>query len=81
MSDLPQDRSNEPTPLWMWLASWTVVALLWLWYFVYRDFDRDALALGGITGIVLTIWAMEMSGNKVPPRKSSLRSDHHPPPQ
>jgi hypothetical protein len=65
MSDLP-DRSNEPTPLWMWLAVWTVIALGWIWYFAYRDFDRDALALGGLTGIVLTIWAMEMTGNKLP---------------
>jgi hypothetical protein len=62
----------------MWLASWAVIALLWLWYFAYRDFDRDSLALGGLTGIVLTIWAMEMTGNKVPswmvppPRKRYL---------
>ena len=50
----------------MWLAVWTFIALGWIWYFAYGDFDRDALALGGLTGIVLTIWAMEMTGNKLP---------------
>lgn len=50
----------------IWWVAWGIVALGWLWYLTYRDFDRDALALGGLTGLVLATWAIEISDNKVP---------------
>jgi hypothetical protein len=66
----------------IWWAAWLIVVLSWIWYFAYREFDKDALALGGFTGMIFTLWSLEMKGdNEVPswmipkPRKR-----HFPPP-
>lgn len=50
----------------IWWAAWSIVVLLWIWYFAYREFDKDSLALGGITGMLLATWAIETTGNKAP---------------
>lgn len=72
----------------IWWAAWMVVGLLWVAQFALDGLDSlkwDQVALGAGTGILLTIWAMEMSGNKVPswmvPPRRSLHSDHTTPPQ
>jgi hypothetical protein len=38
----------------------------WIWYFAYREFDKDALMLGCLTGMVLATWSIEISDNKIP---------------
>lgn len=51
----------------VWWGAWIVVVIGWVWYLNYREFDRDAIALGAITGIVLTLWSLEMKGDNEPP--------------
>lgn len=48
-----------------WIA-WSVVALLWIaqWYAGGIVWDQIMLGIG--TGGVLTAWAIEITGNKVP---------------
>ncbi|MFI3905661.1 hypothetical protein [Ochrobactrum sp. S1502_03] len=55
------DRS--PFPYW---AAFLVVGLVWAGYLYSFKFDWVPLALGGFTGIMLTAWAIEITGNKVP---------------
>lgn len=58
------DETRPGNGIW-WLV-WGGVALLWIGYLTYREFDWDAIALGGVTGMVLATWAIEISDNKVP---------------
>lgn len=51
----------------IWWAAWIIVVLGWAWYLTYRDFDRDALLLGALTGIVFTLWSLEMKGDNDAP--------------
>jgi hypothetical protein len=50
----------------IWWLAWIIVAICWIWYFNYRDFDRDSIMLGALSGIVLALWSIEISDNKVP---------------
>jgi hypothetical protein len=50
----------------IWWVGWTLIALLWVWYLYFFKFDWIPLALGGISGIALTCWAVTMTDNKVP---------------
>lgn len=74
-----EHNPNEKRPTnTIWWVAWGIVALGWIWYFTYREFDRESLALGGLTGMLLATWAIEVTGNKVPdwmvprPRKRYL---------
>lgn len=58
------DETRPGNGIW-WLV-WGGVALLWIWYLTYREFDREALLLGFLTGGILASWAIEISDNKVP---------------
>lgn len=55
------DRSN--TIFWV---AWAIVLMAWLWAFYSLDIQWIQVALGGFTGIVLAIWAIETTGNKSP---------------
>jgi hypothetical protein len=50
----------------IWWAAWGVVALMWVWYLCFFDFQWVPLALGGFTMAVLATWAIEITGNKIP---------------
>ncbi|MBB6304051.1 hypothetical protein GGE67_004692 [Rhizobium leucaenae] len=65
------DRGAGP---WRWVLP--IVALLWIGNLVYYPIDWHSIALGGGTGIVLALWAIEITGNKVPDswRRKSSRS-------
>lgn len=52
-----------PSP-WKWLA--IMIVLSAIGYFYSNKPDWWALALGGLAGITLTAWAIEVTGNKVP---------------
>lgn len=63
----------------IWWVLWVGIALLWVGYLSYREFDKEAIFLGIGTGCVFALWAMEMKGdNSVPawmvpkPRKRYL---------
>lgn len=58
------DETRPTNTIW-WIA-WGIVALLWIWFLTYREFNRDALALGFITGMFFAIWGIEITGNKLP---------------
>ncbi|UXT43226.1 hypothetical protein FY137_18320 [Agrobacterium tumefaciens] len=49
---------------WRWL--FPAIGLLWAWYFYFIPFDWVSIAIGGGTGIVLALWAIEVTDNKVP---------------
>lgn len=50
----------------IWWVLWPAVALLWVWYLAFYDFDWPSIAIGGLTMGVLVSWAIEVTGNKVP---------------
>lgn len=58
-------HEKRPTNTIWWVA-WIGVALMWAWYFYFRELDWMALALGGTTGMILAAWAIDVTGNKVP---------------
>ena len=57
------DRSSFK---WIWVALWAFVVLLWLDQIRQGNFDWGQIALGFITAFVLTAWAIDISGNKIP---------------
>jgi len=50
----------------IWWAAWGMVALGWILNLYSDPVSWRWLALGGFTGIVLAVWAIEITGNKVP---------------
>jgi hypothetical protein len=69
-------HEKRPTNAIWWIL-WPSVALLWVWYLSFYDFDWPAVAIGGFTMFVLSTWAIEVTGNKVPDswRSNSFRRD------
>lgn len=79
----PVDRGPGP-----WRVVVPVVVVLWIGYLWYMPFDWASIALGLGTGIVLTAWVIEITGNKAPdswrnksgsaasPATSNRRNDH-----
>lgn len=55
------DRSDFP-----WWAAWVMVALGWVGYLTFYPFDLMSIAIGGLTMGILTGWAVDTTGNKVP---------------
>jgi hypothetical protein len=56
------DRSNRT-----WWAALIMVIIIWGGYLAFNSPDWWAIAVGGFTGIMLTAWAIETTGNKLPP--------------
>ncbi|TCL70531.1 hypothetical protein [Rhizobium sp. BK251] len=58
-----------------WPFLFPAIALLWIGSFFYFKLDWHSIALGGGTACVITLWAIEVTGNKVPDswRNSSRR--------
>ncbi len=59
----PNERRETNT---IWWLIWPMLALQWIGYLYFREFDLWAIAIGAFSGIVFIIWAMEITGNKVP---------------
>ena len=59
----PKER-RETNTIWWVLAA--ILALQWAAYFYFHGFDLWSLALGFLSGGILTSWAIEISGNKWP---------------
>jgi hypothetical protein len=57
----PVDR--EPGP-WRWVIP--IIAVLWVGAFFAPWFNWLSVALGLMTGVVVTAWVIEITGNKVP---------------
>lgn len=62
---IEHNPNEKRPPKWFWKAAWAVVALFWLLLWT-EGFEWTNLAIGGITGIVLTAWAMEKTGGETP---------------
>ncbi len=64
------DRSNT-----VWWSALVVVLFSTVTYFLSQDPDWWAICLGLMAGVVLTGWAIEKTGNKIPDswRKSTRR--------
>ncbi|MBZ3693254.1 hypothetical protein [Phyllobacterium calauticae] len=62
-NDEPRIDRNFPSP-WKYLA--VLIAFSAVTYFYANKPDWWALALGGLAGMTLTAWAIEITGNKVP---------------
>lgn len=67
MTEIDHNPHEKRPSNGVWWGAWTVVVIGWVWYLNYREFDRDAIALGALTGIVLTLWSLEMNGDNEPP--------------
>lgn len=50
----------------IWWALAVVVPALWLGYFYFNRPDWWGIALAAGSGVILTIWAMEVTENKAP---------------
>lgn len=59
------EHEKRPTNA-IWWVIWPIVALQWVGYLYFREFDWWSIALGAGTGLVLATWAIEITGNKVP---------------
>lgn len=59
----PELRRLTRTIMW---AAWLILIGLWAWYLTTQPYDRTSLMLGFLTGCILSIWSIEISGNKVP---------------
>lgn len=49
---------------WRWLLFAMILA--WAWYFYFIPFSWPSIAIGFLTGGLLSLWAIEVTGNKVP---------------
>lgn len=50
----------------MWWIGWAVIAALWANVAFFHGLDWPQIGLGFFTGAMLSNWAIEMTGNKVP---------------
>lgn len=50
----------------IWWVLWIGLALIWTGFGLNDGYDWYQIALGGFSGIVLALWAIEKTGNKVP---------------
>lgn len=58
---------NEKRPSnGIWWILWIMIAFQWVAYFSFREPDWWSICIGGFTAGVLALWAIEMTGNKVP---------------
>jgi hypothetical protein len=63
-----EPREKRPTNK-IWWAAWAIIIALWIMQLVRSGSDSfvwDQIALGGFTVGVLALWAIEITGNKVP---------------
>lgn len=51
---------------WIWLPLWAFIAYLWFDQWRAGDIAWDQIMLGIGTGGVLTAWAIDITGDKVP---------------
>ncbi len=70
-------NSNEKRPGWtIWWVAWAILAVLWaLTLFGDAPVDWDNTLLGLGTGVLLAIWGIEITGNKVPESWRRKRGD------
>lgn len=59
----PRDRSGNG----VWYFYFVFLAFFWAVFFVTSELHWNSFALGGVTGIFLVSWAVDITGNKVPP--------------
>ena len=78
----PQGPIIEPDPdgKWrkeprIWGPLWVLIAFGWVSYFATREIDWISIAGGGLTGMALATWAIEVTGNKVPEWMGGKRRD------
>lgn len=55
------DRGPGP-----WRLAFPLLILLWVGYLYTAPFDWHSIAIGLATGVIVTAWAIETTGNKVP---------------
>lgn len=61
------DEKRPTSTIW-WIA-WAIVALLWtaqIYLDGWSSLNWTQISLGGVTVGVLAIWAIEVTGNRVP---------------
>lgn len=70
MNDQPptiehSEHEKRPTST-IWWVLLVIIAFCWFTTWRYHGFDWGQIALGAGSGIVLALWAIEITGNKVP---------------
>lgn len=60
---IPDEKRPTNT---VWWVAWIGVALLWIWYLHFFEFSWVPIAIGGVTGMILASWAVDITGNKTP---------------
>lgn len=59
----PQEQRPTNRIWWVLLA---ILVFAWIGTGVFFGFDWHQIGLGGFTGIVLALWAIEITGDKTP---------------
>ena len=59
------DGRYKPPPR-VWLHVFIVTTLMWSGYLYFHTFDWYSIALGFWSGMMLSSWAIDMTGNKLP---------------
>ena len=57
--------NEKRPPKWIWKAGFSVVAILWVLQ-AFDGFVWDQLMLGLGTGVLIGLWAMEVTGGNIP---------------
>lgn len=58
-------KERRPTNTIWWVLA-VILAVNWIGYLYFNAADVWALAVGGGTGLIFALWAIEISGNKWP---------------
>lgn len=61
----PNETPRRRSPLIYWVA-WLMIVLLWVGQWYFDGLDWEQILLGFITGAMITAWAIEITGNKMP---------------
>lgn len=61
----PDEPKIDRTPFPWWIG-WVFIAILWGGSLSFGMVEWHSIALGGLTGIMLATWAIDITGNKAP---------------
>jgi multisubunit Na+/H+ antiporter MnhE subunit len=50
----------------LYWANFLILIVLWIWKLIEGSLDWQSVAIGVWTGIFVTTWAIELTGNKTP---------------
>ena len=62
----PNEPPRDTTGTWIYWAAFAVLAVLWIGFLSTDALHWSSFCLGTASGMFLAIWAIAITGNKVP---------------